>query len=248
MIVFNVSLLESYYAQNSTLIIDECKRMTRIAKYMIQKEFANFIIRRQHAVDKRLKRVWSWIKNDKVWKEFHKKFKEFEDDYSDIVSLIRQTRDFIKLRQEVVITIVNEWESKFKCFNAFSLHTMRAIRKCAIRYFLVKALQITKRAMLHRLSRTKQEIFRSLMFNVANWFKVALNFYRKKLLSEDLLEKYKVDNFESFLRRKDESMKFSQLSNEQSQIVYMLQRHHWRRHHRRRHHRRRHHRRRHCYE
>jgi hypothetical protein len=50
----------------------------------------------------------------------------------------------------------------------FFFHTMRTIRKCAIKYFLVKALQMTKRVMLHRLNRTKQEIFSSLMFNAAN--------------------------------------------------------------------------------
>jgi hypothetical protein len=119
MIVFNAFSLESYYAQNSTLIIDECKTMTRIARYMIQREFANFIIKRQHAINEWLKLVWSWIKNDKVWKEFHKKFEEFEDDYSNIVSLIWQTRDFIKLKQEVVITIINEWEFNVKCLMLF---------------------------------------------------------------------------------------------------------------------------------
>ncbi len=44
----------------------------------------------------------------------------------------------------------------------------------------------------------------------------------KKFINENLFEKYKVDNFELFLKRKDESMKFSQFSNAQSQIVYML--------------------------
>ncbi len=44
----------------------------------------------------------------------------------------------------------------------------------------------------------------------------------KRLLSENLFEKYKIDDFKSFFRRKNESMKFSQLSNAQSQIVYML--------------------------
>ncbi len=168
LIAFNVFSLESYYAHNSTLIIDECKKMIQIAKYMIQREFADFIIKRQHAVNERLKQVWSWIKNDKIWKEFHTKFEKFEEDYSNVVSLIRRAWDFIKLKLKVVITIINEWEFNVKCFNVFSLHMMRAIRKCAIRYSFVKALQMTKRAVLHRLDRTVQEIFRSLMFNAAN--------------------------------------------------------------------------------
>jgi hypothetical protein len=45
---------------------------------------------------------------------------------------------------------------------------MRAIRKCAIKYLLAKALKMTKRVVLHRLNRTRQRIFRSLMFNAAN--------------------------------------------------------------------------------
>jgi hypothetical protein len=59
--------------------------------------------------------------------------------------------------------------------------------KISIKYSLENALQITKRAVLHRLSRTRQEIFRSLMFNVANWFKVALNLYKNELLEENLI-------------------------------------------------------------
>jgi hypothetical protein len=168
MIAFNVSSLESYYAHNFTLIIDECKKMIRIAKYMIQRKFANFIIKRQHAVNERLKQIWSWIKNDKIWKEFHTKFEEFEEDYSNVVSLIRRTWDFVKLKLKVVITIINEWEFNVNCFNVFSLYTMRTIRKCAIKYSFVKALQMTKLVVLHRLNRTEQEIFKSLMFNAAN--------------------------------------------------------------------------------
>ncbi len=136
--------------------------------------------------------------------------------------MIRQTRNFIKLKQKFVITRINDWESNVKCFNAFSLHTMRAIRQCVIRYFLVKALQMTKRVVLYRLSRTRQKIFRSLMFNAVIWFKIVSNLYKKRLLSENLLEKYKVDNFESFLKRKNEWMKFSQLSKKQFQIIYTL--------------------------
>jgi hypothetical protein len=60
------------------------------------------------------------------------------------------------------------------------------------------------------------------MFNVANRFEIVLNLYMKRLLSENLFEKYKVDDFESFLKRENESMKVSQLSNAQSHIVYML--------------------------
>ncbi len=60
------------------------------------------------------------------------------------------------------------------------------------------------------------------MFNVANWFKNVLNLYKKKLFNENLFEKYKIDDFESFLKRKNESMKFSQLLNTQSLFVYML--------------------------
>jgi hypothetical protein len=82
MIAFIAFMIESYYAQNSMLIIDECKRMIKIARYMIQKKFADFMIKRHHAINERLKRIWSWIKKDKIWKEFDEKFDEFENDYS----------------------------------------------------------------------------------------------------------------------------------------------------------------------
>ncbi len=169
MIAFNFFSFESYYVYDSTLIIEACKKMIKIAKCMIQRKFANYMIKRQSVINERLKQVWSWIKKNKIWKKYHKKFREFENDYLNIVSLIRQTRDFVKLKQEVVHTILIEWKLNVsKDFNFFSFHTMRAIRKCAIRYILAKTLKMTKRAVLHRLSRTRQEIFRSLLFNAAN--------------------------------------------------------------------------------
>jgi hypothetical protein len=169
MIVFNFFFFESYYVYESTLIIEACKKMIKIAKYMIQRKFANYMIKRQNVMNERLKQVWSWIKQDRIWKKYHTKFREFEDDYSEIVSLIRQMRDFVKLKEEVVYTILIEWKLNVsRNFNFFSFHTMRAIRKCAIRYFLAKALKMTKRVVLHRLNRTKQKFFKSLLFNAAN--------------------------------------------------------------------------------
>jgi hypothetical protein len=150
MIAFNFSFFESYYVYESTLIIEICKKMIKIARYMIHRKFANYMIKKQNVINERLKQIWSWIKQDKIWKKYHKKFREFEDDYSNIVSLIRQTRDFVKLKQEVVHTILIEWKLNVnKDFNLFFLHTMRAIRKCAIRYFLAKTLKMTKRVVLH---------------------------------------------------------------------------------------------------
>jgi hypothetical protein len=223
MIAFNFFPSESYYAYESTLIIEACKRMIRIARYMTQRELANYMTRRQSVIDERLKQVWSWIEKDKIWEKYHKKFREFENDYSDIVSLIRQTREFVKLKQEIMHTILVEWELNVnRDFNFFSLHTMRAIRKCAIRYSFAKALKMTKRAILHRLNRTKQEIFRSLLFNAANWSRVALNLYERESIFEDILEKYKIDDSESFFRREDEFIKFSQFTNRQSRYFYRV--------------------------
>jgi hypothetical protein len=156
MIVFNFLFSESYYVYESTLIIETCKRIIKIARYMIQRKFANYMIKRRNVMNERLKQVWSWIKQNKIWKKYHKKFREFEDDYSEIVSLIRQMRDFVKLKQEVVYTILIEWEFNVnRDFNVFSLHTMRTIHKCAIKYFFAKTLKMTKRVVLYRLSRTR---------------------------------------------------------------------------------------------
>jgi hypothetical protein len=162
-------------------------------------------------------------KKNKIWKKYHKKFREFENNYSDIVSLIRQTRDFVKLKQEIVHTILIQWKLNVnQDFNFFFLYTMRAIRKCAIRYSFAKTLKMTKRVVLHRLNCTKQEIFRSLLFNSANWFKIALNLYERKSMFEDILEKYKVDDFKSFFRRKNEFIKFSQFTNRQFRYFYRV--------------------------
>ncbi len=57
----------------------------------------------------------------------------------------------------------------------------------SLKYSFENALQMTKRTILHWLNRTRQEIFRSLMFNVANWFKIALNFYKNELLEKNLI-------------------------------------------------------------
>jgi hypothetical protein len=132
-------------------------------------------------------------------------------------------RDFVKLKQEVVHTILIEWKLNVnKDFNFFSFHTMRTIRKCAIKYILAKTLKMTKRVVLYRLNRTKQEIFRLLLFNVANWFKIVLNFYEKKSILEDIFEKYKIDDSESFFKWKDEFIKFLQFTNQQSQYLYQM--------------------------
>jgi hypothetical protein len=197
--------------------------MIKIAKYMIQRKFANYMIKKQNVINERLKQVWSWMKQDKIWKKYYRKFREFKDDYSDIISLIRQTRDFVKLKQEVVYTILIEWEFNVnRNFNLFSFHTMRIIRKCAIRYFFAKTLKMTKRVVLHRLNRTKQEIFKSLLFNAANWFRIALNFYEKRSIDDEILEKYKVNDFESFFKRKDEFIKFTQFTNRQFRSFYRV--------------------------
>ncbi len=55
MIVFNFLFFESYYVYESTLIIEICKKMIKIAKYMIQRKFANYIIKKQSVMNERLK-------------------------------------------------------------------------------------------------------------------------------------------------------------------------------------------------
>ncbi len=66
------------------------------------------MIKKQFVMNERLKQIWSWIKQDRIWEKYHEKFREFENDYSEILLLIRQTRDFVKLKQEVVNTILIE--------------------------------------------------------------------------------------------------------------------------------------------
>jgi bifunctional N-acetylglucosamine-1-phosphate-uridyltransferase/glucosamine-1-phosphate-acetyltransferase GlmU-like protein len=72
------------------------------------------------------------------------------------------------------------------------------------------------------ISRTRQKIFRSLLFNAANRFKIALNLYEKESIDDEILEKYKIDDSESFFRREDEFIKFAQLTNRQSRYLYRV--------------------------
>jgi hypothetical protein len=55
MIVFNFFSFESYYVYESTLIIKTCKKMIKIARYMIQRKFANYMILKQSMMNERLK-------------------------------------------------------------------------------------------------------------------------------------------------------------------------------------------------
>jgi hypothetical protein len=190
---------------------------------MAQREFADYMTRRQLVVDERLEQVWSWIEQDRAWEEYHEEFREFENDYPEIVPLVRQARDAVKLKQEAVNTILVEWgPNASRGFSPFSLHTVRAIRKCAVRYSLAEALEMAKRAVLHRLSRTGQGISRSLLPNAADWSRVALNLYERGSIGDEILEEYKVDDSGPFLRRGDEPIKFTQLTDRQSRYLYRV--------------------------
>jgi hypothetical protein len=46
MIAFNSFFFKSHYVYESTLIIKTCKKMIKIARYMIQRKFANYMIKK----------------------------------------------------------------------------------------------------------------------------------------------------------------------------------------------------------
>jgi hypothetical protein len=63
--------------------------MTSEQKYLKQREWVDFCVRRQNLLQKTMKKVWTWIKNDRSWQKFHKSFVEFEENYFDLIFIVR---------------------------------------------------------------------------------------------------------------------------------------------------------------
>jgi hypothetical protein len=52
--------------------------MTSEQRYLKQREWIDFCVRRQNLLQKTMKRVWTWIENDRSWQNIHKIFEEFK--------------------------------------------------------------------------------------------------------------------------------------------------------------------------
>jgi hypothetical protein len=56
-----------YFARDLILIISITQKMTFEQKYLKQREWVDFCVRRQNLLQKTMKKVWTWIKNDRSW-------------------------------------------------------------------------------------------------------------------------------------------------------------------------------------
>ncbi len=109
----------SYNVDNFILFVERIKDMNKFEKYLTQKKFANWCIKKLCEIDVNLKRVWSWIKQNKNWNIFHIKFEKFENDYFVIVSLIRQVRDNARLKKKLFTRSRNNEISTRKTLTSF---------------------------------------------------------------------------------------------------------------------------------
>jgi hypothetical protein len=56
-----------YFARDLIFIISIMQKMTFEQKYLKQREWIDFCVRRQNLLQKTMKRIWTWIKNDRSW-------------------------------------------------------------------------------------------------------------------------------------------------------------------------------------
>jgi hypothetical protein len=56
-----------YFARDLILIISITQEMTFEQKYLKQREWIDFCVRRQNLLQRTMKRIWTWIKNDRSW-------------------------------------------------------------------------------------------------------------------------------------------------------------------------------------
>ncbi len=96
-----------YFARDLILIISITQEMTSKQKYLKQREWVDFCVRRQNLLQKVLKRIWTWIKNDRSWQKFHKSFVKFEENYLDLILIVRQTRDMKRMTKKDYVAYRN---------------------------------------------------------------------------------------------------------------------------------------------
>ncbi len=180
-----------YFAQDLILIISITQKMTSEQRYLKQREWIDFCVRRQNLLQKTMKRVWTWIKNDRSWQKFHKSFVEFEENYFDLIFIVRQIRDIKRMTKKIMSHIATIWESNFRVFKTLNLHTLRSMRKCAwIDYTMIEILQLLKKIVIYRLHHSKKEVFREILSTATNWTRAADEFRMQESISEDAFENF----------------------------------------------------------
>ncbi len=209
-----------YLIRDLTLIISNTKEMTSKQRYLKQREWIDFCVRRQNLLQKTMKRIWTWIKNDCSWQKFHKSFVKFEENYLDLIFVIRQTRDIKQMTKEIMSHIAIIWKSDFRVFKTLDLHTLRSMKKCArIDYTMIEILQLFKKIVIYRLHHSKKEIFKEILSTTTNWTRVTNEFRMQESISKDVLKAFNLKDEKSFLSREEEQSTFAHINLENSSKI-----------------------------
>ncbi len=194
--------------------------MTLKQKYLKQREWIDFCVRRQNLLQKTMKRVWTWIKNDRSWQKFYKIFEEFEENYFDLIFIVRQTRDMKRMTKEIMSHIAIIWESNFRIFKSLNLHTLRSVKKCArIDYTMIEILRLIKKIVIYRLRHSKKEVFKEILSTATNWTRIVDEFRMQESISEDVLKAFNLKNEKSFLSKEEEQSIFTHINLEISSKI-----------------------------
>ncbi len=206
-----------YFARDLTLIISITQEMTSEQKYLKQREWIDFCVRRQNLLQKILKRIWTWIKNNRSWQKFYKNFVKFEENYFDLIFIVRQIRDIKQMTKEIMSHIANIWEFNFRVFKILNLHTLKFMKKCArIDYTMIEILQLFKKIVIYRLHHLKKEIFKKILSTTTNWIRLIDEFRMQESISENVLKAFNLRNEKLFLSREKEQSTFAHINLENS--------------------------------
>jgi hypothetical protein len=166
-----------YFARDFILIISITQEMTSEQKYLKQREWVDFCVRRQNLLQRTMKQVWTWRKNDRSWQKFHKSFVEFEENYFDLIFIVRQTRDMKRMTKEIMSHIAIIWDFDFRIFKTLDLHTLKSMKKCArVDYTMIEILQLLKKIVIYRLHHSKRKVFKEILSTATNWTRVVDEF------------------------------------------------------------------------
>jgi hypothetical protein len=194
-----------YFARDLTLIISITQEMTSEQKYLTQREWIDFCVRRQNLLQRTMKRIWTWIKNDRSWQKFHKIFEEFEENYFDLILIVRQIRDMKRMTKKIMSHIAIIWEFNSRVFKSLDLHTLRSMKKCArVDYTMIEILRLIKKIVIYRLYHSKKEVFKEILSTATNWTRIIDEFRMQESISEDALKIFNLKDEKSFLSKKKE--------------------------------------------
>jgi hypothetical protein len=171
-----------------------------------------------------MKRIWTWIKNDCSWQKFHKSFIKFEENYFDLIFIIRQIRDMKRMTKEIMSHIAIIWKSDFRVFKTLNLHTLKSMKKWArVDYTMIKILQLFKKIVIYRLHHAKREIFEKNLSTATNWTRVTDEFCIQESISKDVLKALNLKDEKSFLSKEKEQSTFAHINLENlSKIIQDL--------------------------